>query len=291
MPEEMEVAQKLILNYVQLQHYANEMADVAKSKAIKRSSGLLKRDPFLQYGVPCVGGCLNKSNLPHRVKHSVILPNDGFVSDLIICDAHVARGHSGRQQTLAYIRESFWLIKASSSVRKAIANCVTCRNLFEQPNTQKMADLSTDRIVTDKPPFTFVGLDCFGTFFVKQGRSRVERYSVVFSCLVTTTVHIEVIHSMDTSSFINALPRFIARRGQVEEFRSDNGTNLVGGERELQQSIKNWNQAQIHSYLLQKNIVSCIFILLSRESNQCAIQARLESCQPSVYHTKMGESR
>ena len=50
------------------------------------------------------------------------------------------------------------------------------------------------------------------------------------------------------------LRRFIARRGQVEEFRSDNGANLVGGARELKDCIKNWNQEQIHSYLLQKNI-------------------------------------
>ena len=80
-----------------------------------------------------MGDRLSKSNLPHRVKHPVILPNDGFISDLIIRDAHVATGHSGRQQTLAYIRESFWLIKASSSVHQAIANCVTCRKLFGQP--------------------------------------------------------------------------------------------------------------------------------------------------------------
>ena len=31
--------------------------------------------------------------------------------------------------------------------------------------------------------------------------------------------------------------------------------------------------------------------LLSRQSDQCAIQARSGSCQPSVYYTKMGESR
>ena len=48
MPEEMEVAQRLILKYVQLLHYANEMADLAISKAIKKSSSLLKLDPFLQ---------------------------------------------------------------------------------------------------------------------------------------------------------------------------------------------------------------------------------------------------
>ena len=115
-------------------------------------------------------------------------------------------------------------------------------------------DLPADRITLDKPPFSFVGLDCLGKFFVKEGRSRLKRYVEVFSCFVTRAVHIEIIHSMDTSSFIHALRCFVARCDQVEEFRSDNGANLVGDARELKDCIKNWNQEQIHSYLMQKNI-------------------------------------
>jgi hypothetical protein len=51
-----------------------------------------------------------------------------------------------------------------------------------------------------------------------------------------------------------ALRRFIARRGQVKEMRSDNGTNLVGGEKELRKALDDWNQKQIHESLLQRNI-------------------------------------
>ncbi|KAK3728196.1 hypothetical protein QZH41_004911 [Actinostola sp. cb2023] len=36
--------------------------------------------------------------------------------------------------------------------------------------------------------------------------------------------------------------------------RSDNGGNFVKGERELREAIRDWNQAQIHDYLLQRNI-------------------------------------
>lgn len=50
------------------------------------------------------------------------------------------------------------------------------------------------------------------------------------------------------------LCRFIARRGQVLELCSDNGTNFVGAERELRQTIENWNHAQINDALLQKGI-------------------------------------
>lgn len=84
--------------------------------------------------------------------------------------------------------------------------------------------------------------------------SVVKRYGVIFTCLAIRAVHIEVASSLDTDSFINALRRFIARRGQVKELRSDNGTNFVGAQRELKEAIESWNQIQIHNTLLQRGI-------------------------------------
>ena len=62
------------------------------------------------------------------------------------------------------------------------------------------------------------------------------------------------IRDRDTDSFILALRRFIARRGQVKEIRLDNGTNFKGAEKELRVMISSWNQAKIHDTLLQKGI-------------------------------------
>ena len=86
-----------------------------------------------------------------------------------------------------------------------------------------MADLPEDRLTPGNPPFTTVGVDYFGPFKVRRSRSLVKRYSVPFTCLTVRAVHIEVAHSLDTASFLLALRRIIARRGQVPEMRSDNG--------------------------------------------------------------------
>ncbi len=155
---------------------------------------------------------------------------------------------------LAALRQRYWIPGASVAIRRILAKCVVCRRFHGIAGHQQMADLPQDRVSPDKPPFTCVGVDCFGPFEIKRGRTIIKRYGVIFTCLAIRAVHIETITSLDTDSFIHALRRFIARRGQVAEIRSDNGTNFVGAERELQEAIQNWNHKQINDVLLQKKI-------------------------------------
>ena len=105
-----------------------------------------------------------------------------------------------------------------------------------------MANLPEDRILPDKPPFTNTGVDFFGPFDVKRGRKTVKRYGVLFTCLTLRAVHIEVADSLDTDSCINAILRFVSRRGQVTIMRSDNGNNFVGAEREMREAIQLFEQ-------------------------------------------------
>ena len=112
----------------------------------------------------------------------------------------------------------------------------------------------SDRLRPDEPPFTNVGVDYFGPIEVKKGRSIIKRYGVIFTCMSTRAVHLEVAFSFDTDSCINALRRFISRRAPVKLFVSDNGTNLVAAERELREEIKQWNKNTIMTTLQQQGI-------------------------------------
>ena len=172
------------------------------------------------------------------IKHPVILPKQNHVVNLIIRYYHRLAGHLGKEYVLSPIREKFWIINARASVRRILSQCFKCKRQLQQPMQQKMADLPPSRIVPGEPPFSHVGVDYFGPFCVKRGRSRVKRYGVIFTCLVVRAVHVEVAHSLNTDSFINALRRFIARRGRPKEIRSDNGTNLTSAERELKHLIR-----------------------------------------------------
>ena len=67
-------------------------------------------------------------------------------------------------------------------------------------------------------------------------------------------MHIEVAHSLDTDSFIDALRRCIAWRGKTLLMRSENGGNFVKAKRELCEAVCDWNQSKIHDFLLARNI-------------------------------------
>ena len=98
-----------------------------------------------------------------------------------------------------------------------------------------MQSLPKDRLQVASP-FTKVGVDYFGPIMVKHSRKHEKRYGCVFTCLVTRAVHLEVARSLETDSFINALRRFVGRRGLPSDIYSDNGTNFVGADREIKQS-------------------------------------------------------
>ena len=66
--------------------------------------------------------------------------------------------------------------------------------------------------------------------------------------------HFEMSFSLDTDAFINALRRFISRRGKPHTFFSDNGTNLVGGYQELRRSLSDLDQSVIEERLKGQEI-------------------------------------
>ena len=154
---------------------------------------------------------------------------------------------------LYQLHKKDWITNANSATRKNISKCFIYRRQRGKLGEQKMSDLPKERVLPDKAPFTNVGVDYFGPFDVKRGRSLIKRYGVIFTCFTSRAVHLEVAYSLDTSSCINAIRRFISRRGQVSTIRSDNATNFIGANRELKESLAALNNNKIHSVEIKPN--------------------------------------
>ena len=117
-----------------------------------------------------------------------------------------------------------------------------CRKYGGQDCQQKMADLPLDRIEPNEPPLTNTGLDYFGPIAIKRGRSIVKWYGVLFTCLATKAIHLEIAHSLDTDSCIDAIRRFMTRRGVVKVFR------------EMREQISRWNESHFQAALHQQSV-------------------------------------
>ena len=266
--DEVQRAEKEVIKHVQRLSFPEVIQAMQRTSSLKPSRQLTselknlnipfymrKLHPQLDdKGILRVGGRLENALIKYKAKHPVILPYRHHVTDLIISEHHQKTGHLGQEYVLSSLRQLYWIIKGRSAVRRVISSCFPCKRRGAVRGEQLMADLPKERLMSGDPPFTYVGVDYFGPLYVRQGRSNVKRYGCLFTCLVTRAVHIEVVHSLDTDSFINAVRRFINLRGSPSTIHSDNGTNFHAGERELRESLRDWNQQSIQKFLRQKNI-------------------------------------
>ena len=220
------------------------------SRVMKKSSTLYRLDPFLdKSGVLRVGGRLKHADLTTAERHPIILPKKGHVTGLI-SHYHDSIEHQGRGMTLNRIRSAgFWIIGGKSTVSNHISRCVCCRGSVQE---QRMANLPEDR-VQPAPPFSYCAVDYFGPWYVKEGRRQLKRYGVLFTCMASRAVHLEVANSLTANSFINAYRCFVGRRGPVRQLRSDQGTNFVGAKNDLQQALTEVDQNKLRQALLKRN--------------------------------------
>ena len=180
--EEIESAECEILKLVQKEYFSQEfesLNDTSKSEQphVKKSSQLVKLDPVISEGLLKVGGRLDRSSpIPESMKHPIILPKDCHVAKLIIKHIHELTGHSGQQYVLSVITNKYWILKGHAAVKAVLSRCFDCRKRQGTLPRQKMADLPIERISSDQPPFSSVGVDFFGPFLVKRGRCQVKRY-------------------------------------------------------------------------------------------------------------------
>ncbi|GBP02976.1 hypothetical protein EVAR_69127_1 [Eumeta japonica] len=90
----------------------------------------------------------------------------------------------------------------------------------------QMASLPPARLASFERPFTFTGIDYFGPLYVSVGRRKEKRWGALFTCLTVRAIHIEIAHSLDTSSCVMCINNFMARRGSPREIYTDCGTNF-----------------------------------------------------------------
>ncbi|XP_076549257.1 uncharacterized protein LOC117612080 [Osmia lignaria lignaria] len=260
-PVELRHARDVIIKLLQRIHFSKELRCLSSSSNPEIAGKLQRLSPFVDKdGIVRVGGRLKHSSMPFTQRHPIILPK-ARVTGLIIEAEHRAQLHAGVQGTLYAVRRRFWPIDGRNQVWKALRTCTRCLRARPPATNYIMGELPEAR-VTEARPFTNVGVDYCGPFYIKErrhrNRTRIKVYVAVFVCLAVKAVHLELVSDLTSEAFIAALRRFIARRGYCVKIHSDNGTNFVGANNEIQEIQRlirsDEHNTKVQNFLAQRSI-------------------------------------
>ncbi len=233
-------AELTVLRQSQYESFPEELSCLRAGKPLARNSRLLCLAPEFDEDTKLirVGGRLRQSSqLEEDAIHPIVLESCHPITKLIIKDYDNQLHHSGPDRVFAELRRKYWVIRGRAAVRNHQRQCPECQRWRGQPHPPRMADLPPARLRIHQPAFYSTGVDCFGPYTIKVGRRTEKRWGIIFKCMTSRAVHIDILTSMDTDSFLMSLRRFVSRRGKPFELLADQGTNFKGGERELKESF------------------------------------------------------
>ena len=128
-----------------------------------------------------------------------------------------------------------------------------------------MANLPKERSLVHDKPFASTGVDYFGPFLVKHSKTArrnkalTKQYGVIYNCLTTRAIHLELDGDLSTDSFILSLRLFISRRGHVKIMKLDNGTNFVEIASECKERLSILDQTKVGTFLKNKGtLMQCM---------------------------------
>jgi hypothetical protein len=237
--EDLDEAEEYIIREIQKATLYEEYEKLTKKRTISASSKLHNLAAFM-----CPKGIIRaRTRLPERLPYSTrfpaILPNVHETTDAIVKYYHLKHKHVGDGAIIGSIRTKYWIISTKRAVRRARARCVFCIMKRAKPEMPEIGQLPDCRVDPTNKPFFYTGVDCFGPFEVYIGRSRRKKtvWMIIFTCLITRGVFLEVLDEMSTNNVITVIEKLWARRGPIGHFFSDNGRNFLGAANLLENEL------------------------------------------------------
>ena len=158
--------------------------------------------------------------------------------------------HSGIASTVSKVRRKFWILKLQIIAKSIIHHCTTCKKERKIRYEQIMSSLPVERL-KPVPAWLHTSLDYFGPFEIHgevNKRARGKAYGLIFNCMQTRAVHIELCPDYSADKFLSAFRRFIAIRGFPKILFSDKGSQLESANKEMKLILKDLDWKTIEEY-------------------------------------------
>lgn len=240
--EEVETAKLNIIRIVQREMFSKEYKALNNKTQLPKQSTIRSLAPFLDNErVLRISGRLQScSEMSFGQKHPIILPSCHFTT-MILRDIHLRQLHAGPSALMSFVKQTYWPLRAKSSIKKIVHECVVCFRAKPTEINQLMSDLPSARVTLTKA-FANTAIDYAGYFNIRSGYTRnaphVKCYIAMFKCMSTGAIHLELVSDLTATAFIAALDRFTSRRGKPVIIFSDNATCFHGADKELQEILR-----------------------------------------------------
>lgn len=251
--EELEEAEMRLVHQHQMKYFSKEIKDLQCGRDLLVSSKLCRLGALLVLNRSILGGSFEilringraalASHLSEKMRRPFVLhPDDEMVKKMVQYYHHHILKHMGGVKCLSCeLNRSRWIVGSIVHLKRVLSECFKCRVLRPKPTVQKMAPLPSSRVPGDGEKrlaaFTVTALDAGGPWLTSSGRgkSQTKRWLLIFRCAKYGAVHLEILYSMDTASFLLALSRFVSFYAKPKRIICDNGLNFVRGNKELTQ--------------------------------------------------------
>ena len=184
-----------------------------------------------EQGILRCKGRYQNSELTQGAKCPKLLPPKEYFTKLNVEEVHSNMFHSGVSQTLAEIRQEYWILKGRSVVKRVLNGCKVCQMVEGGPYRMPQIPSWPKERVVQSVPFEYSGLDYFGPLYIKnyvnvasedEAPATKKVWVCLFTCFAIRAVHIELIEDMSAEEFLLCFRRFIARRDIPKQILSDN---------------------------------------------------------------------
>ncbi|XP_044749748.1 uncharacterized protein LOC123310348 [Coccinella septempunctata] len=238
--KELNMALNVIIRNVQGTVFAEEINRLKLNLPLSKT--LRKLTPFIcNSGLLRVGGRLINAKFSYDRKFPILLPRQHRLTKLLIESFHRKYMHPGPRTLQHLISQQYWILSPRRAIRGVISKCVQCFRANPRTFQPLMGNLPSFRISQVKP-FSCIGIDFGGPFYIKSSRlkgAKIQKaYLCLFVCCATKALHLELASDLSTDCFLAAFRRFIGRRGRVSYVHTDGGTNFVGAANYIKNIMK-----------------------------------------------------
>ena len=159
-----------------------------------------------------------------------ILSPESRLAKLIMISSHRQDHRSTPGDALFRSRRHAWIIKGKALAKRVVQECAWCKVMARVPQKQKMGMLPPEKLEVPCTAFTHICLDMCGPYLVQdmvKKRTQMKVWPILFCCLSTGALHIELAPRQDTEAFLLTWEAFKAARGIPKTVYSDKGSNLT----------------------------------------------------------------